>query len=208
MVRKYMRPPTEKFNQIYTIGHSNHSWERFIDLLVEGRIEVLVDVRSSPYSRYAPHFNANMLQEPLRGAGIKFLYLGNMLGGRPEGEDFYDDEGHVYYDRIEKSPHFQEGINRLLKGIQGQRVALLCGEEDPTYCHRRQLIGRVLRKQGIRVIHLRGDGRLQSEEELTTEEIINKHKGQMSLFGLHEAEEWKSIPSVSPKRARRNSLKP
>ncbi|MBI4764652.1 MAG: DUF488 domain-containing protein [Deltaproteobacteria bacterium] len=193
--------------EIYTIGHSNHSWENFLALLEEGRIEVVVDVRSSPFSRYAPHFNKDILENSLPRAGIKYLYLGNILGGRPETEELYDDKGHVNYDQIEQSPHFQEGINRLLKGAQSYKVALLCGEEDPAQCHRRLLIGRVLCKHGIGIIHIRGDGRLQSEEELTAEEDYQKHKGQMNLFAGQEAEEWKSTPSVSPKRARRNSLK-
>ncbi|MBM4273238.1 MAG: DUF488 domain-containing protein [Deltaproteobacteria bacterium] len=195
-------------HQICTIGHSNHTWERFLELLGAGRIEVVVDIRSSPYSRYSPHFNKNVLEDSLRRVGIKYVFLGNMLGGRPEGEVFYDDKGHVYYDQIEKSSSFKEGINRLLTGLKTYKLAVLCGEEDPALCHRRLLIGRVLSKYGVEVMHIRGDGRLQSEEELTTEEDYQKHKGQMSLFAVQETEEWKSIPSVSPKKARRNSLKP
>ncbi|MBW2063285.1 MAG: DUF488 domain-containing protein [Deltaproteobacteria bacterium] len=193
--------------ELYTIGHSNHSWEKFLTLLEEGHIEVLVDVRSSPFSRYATHFNKDILAKSLSRAGIKYLYLGDTLGGRPETEEVYDEEGHVYYDRMEKSIQFQEGINRLLKGARSYRVALLCGEEDPAKCHRRLLIGKVLIKRGVRIIHIRGNGRLQSEEELTAEEDYQKHKGQMNLFAGQEVKEWKSTPSVSPKKARRSSLK-
>jgi uncharacterized protein (DUF488 family) len=147
-----------------------------VDLLQKHHVEVLVDVRSSPYSRYCPHFNKEMLQKSLQRMGIKFLYLGNILGGRPEGEDFYDDRGHVFYDYLEKSPTFQEGIERLLKGAEVYKVALLCGEEDPTHCHRRLLIGRVLMKHGVNVIHIRGDGHLQTEEDLSSKEKLLKKK--------------------------------
>jgi uncharacterized protein (DUF488 family) len=202
-----MKTKQEAEIQIYTIGHSNHSWERFSALLGTGPIEVVVDVRSSPFSRYAPHFNKEVIENALSRAGIKYLFLGNILGGRPETEEVYDEQGHVYYDRIEKSPQFKEGINRLLKGAQSYKVALLCGEEDPTQCHRRLLLGKVLSKHGVGIIHIRGDGRLQSEEDLTAEEDYQKHKGQMNLFAGQEEKEWKSTPSVSPKKARRSSLK-
>ena len=193
--------------EIYTIGHSNHSWEKFLTLLEVGHIEVLVDVRSSPFSHYAPHFNKDILAKSLSRAGIKYLYLGDILGGWPETEEVYDEKGHVYYDRIEKFPHFQEGINRLLKGAQIYKVALLCGEEDPAQCHRRLLVGKALSKHGVGIIHMRGDGQLQSEKDLTAEEDYQKHKGQMNLFDGQEEKEWKSTPSVSPKKARRSSLK-
>ena len=48
--------------KLYTIGHSNHSIDRFIQLLDENGIMILVDVRSAPYSRYNPQFNKEDLQ--------------------------------------------------------------------------------------------------------------------------------------------------
>ena len=184
---------------VWTIGHSNHTIEIFLDLLVTQRIDVLVDVRSSPYSRYASHFNKEAIQAPLEDRGIQYLFLGDCLGGRAEGDRFYDEQGHVLYGRVAESPQFQQGITRLLGGIAKYRVALMCGEEDPAVCHRRLLIGRVLGQRGVGVVHVRGDGRLQSEEELAAEEHFKKTKGQLSLFDMEEADEWKSTQSVLPK---------
>lgn len=175
---------------VFTVGHSNHPPEVFLELLRRHDVEVAVDVRSSPYSAYATHFNKGPLESLLRTAGIKYLFLGDAVGGRPAGDEFYDAEGRVLYDRLAGSERFQEGIERLVRGAAGYRVALVCGEEDPTGCHRRLLIGRVLRERGIALYHIRGDGRLESEEELAREEAFQKTKGQMTLFELEDPDEW------------------
>src|SRR5829696_9023919 len=116
---------------ILTIGHSNYSLEAFIELLRAHRIEVLVDVRSQPYSKYTPHFESRALKESLPAAGIKYLFMGKELGGRPDGDEFYDSEGFVLYSRLAESPLFLEGISRLESGMeQGLRVAIMCSEEN------------------------------------------------------------------------------
>ena len=181
--------PAEVAGTVWTVGHSNHSIEHFLDLLDQHQIAVLVDVRSSPYSRYADHFNKQTIQGYLQARTIKYLFLGDLIGGRAEGEQFRDDQGYVLYDRVAQSPDFKRGIERLVDGIVAYRVALMCGEEDPTDCHRRLLIGRVLDGRGVRVMHMRGDGRLQSEEEVAAEEKFRKTKGQMTLFDVEEADE-------------------
>ncbi|MEW6387191.1 MAG: DUF488 domain-containing protein [Thermodesulfobacteriota bacterium] len=169
------------FSEIYTIGHSNHKSDELIKLLNQYQIEILVDVRSNPYSRYSPQFNKELLRQIIEISGIKYLFLGNLIGGRPEDERFYDINGQVRYDQIEQTPHFQEGINRLLKEIQSYKIAILCGEEDPMHCHRRLLIGRVLSKHGIRILHIRGNGQIQAEEELASIEASVKGTKQMNL---------------------------
>ena len=194
-----MNRPITSVPRILTVGHSNHSIERFSRLLQENAVEVVVDTRSQPYSRHARQFNHEALAALLREAGVRHLYLGNELGGRPEGEEFYDSEGHVRYDRIAGTPNFQAAIARLEKGITEYRVALLCAEEDPTCCHRRLLIGRVLLERGVRVEHIRGDGRIQSEEELAAE--LGSGTDQMSLFQTAGPGAWRSVSPVPPKKA-------
>lgn len=186
---------------IWTIGHSNHPLERFLDLLARHHIAVLVDVRSSPYSRYASHFNQETIRGQLQARSVKYLFLGDLLGGRAEDQAFYDAEGRVLYGRLAESETFQQGIERLVDGVAAYRVALMCGEEDPTDCHRRLLIGRVLCSRGVDVRHIRGDGRVQSEEEVAAEETFQKTKGQMTLFDMEETEPWRSTQSVLPRKA-------
>jgi uncharacterized protein (DUF488 family) len=188
-------------NTIWTIGHSNHPLETFLDLLVQHPIDVLVDVRSSPYSRYASQFNRETIRPALQGRGIRYLFLGDLLGGRAEDRQFYDEQGHVLYGRLAASPGFRRGIERLAQTMAQARTAILCGEEDPTECHRRLLVGRVLQERGVCVVHLRGDGRAQTEAELAAEEKFRKTKGQLNLFDAEEPGEWKSTQSVLPRKA-------
>ncbi len=190
---------------IFTLGHSNHPLEAFLDLLQQHRIEMVVDVRSSPYSRYASHFNRETITNHLKALQIRYLFAGDSLGGMPHGDEFYDAAGHVLYDRVAESVPFKEALQKLADSIASGRVALVCGEEDPTNCHRRLLLGRVLMERGLSVLHIRGDGRIESEEQLAEQEAFQKTKGQKTLFDMEEPKEWKSTRSVSPERARRSS---
>lgn len=189
--------------RVFTIGHSNHTVEHFLDLLKSHAVQVVVDTRSQPYSKYATQFDHEPLKASLQSAGIRYLYLGRELGGRPEGDEFYDAEGHVQYDRVAATQLFQEGLSRLEQGVREFRVAMLCAEENPAACHRRLLVGRVLLDHGVRVDHIRGDGRIQTEDEVAAE--ADPDRDQLSLFQKAEAEPWKSIPSVSRKKRPSNS---
>ncbi len=182
---------------MFTIGHSNHSAEKLVGLLKGHGIEALVDTRSRPYSRHAPHFNARALEATLAGDEIGYLFLGRELGGRPEGEEFYDGEGRVDYALLERSRPFLDGISRLKKEIQARMVALLCSEENPAGCHRRLLVGRALGEWGLVVRHIRGDGSVQREGEESDVQPV--------LFTEAEVGTRKSIRSVSRRRRRPSS---
>jgi len=153
---------------IYTIGHSHLSTEQLLELLNLHQITLLVDVRSAPYSQFAPQFNRETLEASLQSAGLKYKYAGNHLGGRPKDPDCYKD-GHipegkadylhlVDYPMVMTKDFFQKGINHLINLAQDERVAVMCSEEDPAICHRHHLIGRYLTDQGITVWHIRADG--------------------------------------------------
>lgn len=182
--------------RVFTIGHSNHTVERFIQLLMEYKVNVLVDVRSQPYSKYASQFNMEQLKQTLLEAKIRYLHMGKELGGRPDRQDYYDSEGYVLYNKIAEDELFRQGIHRLETGIQDYRVVLMCSEEDPSQCHRHLLISRILAKDGIDVNHIRGNGYLQPENEL----IAQEEKKQLRLFGGKEEPAWRSIQSVIPRK--------
>jgi uncharacterized protein (DUF488 family) len=184
-------------NRVFSIGHSNHSAEKFVGLLKEYGIEVLVDTRSHPYSRHAPRFNARALEAALARDGIGYLFLGAELGGRPEGGEFYDAKGRVDYGLVGCSGPFLDGISRLEGEVLRHTAALLCSEEDPARCHRRLLVGRALVERGIALLHIRGDGSIQIEGETDG--------GQPVLFPEMETSPRKSIRSVSRRRRRQSS---
>ena len=190
---------------LYTIGHSNHPIEYFLEILHRHKIEVIVDVRSSPYSKHAPQYYKELLQKSLLEVGVKYIFLGDAMGGMPNNREFYDDQGYVLYDRIAQTSKFKEGAERIVSGIKDYMVALLCGEEDPTNCHRRLLIASVLQDNGVKIRHIRGDGKIESEETVSKREHFRKTKGQMSLFKDEEKKEWKSTQSVLLKKEQKNS---
>lgn len=184
---------------IYTAGFSNLPLARFLDNLRTHGVQVLVDVRSKPYASYTPHFNKDRIETAAAAEGLRYLYLGRELGGIPDNPGFYDDEGHVLYDRIAGTEGFQVGIQRVLTGLRkGYCMALTCGEDDPRGCHRRLLLGRLLREQGVAVAHIMADGNLVSEAELIDEE--RKAPRQLSLFGgeVEEERAWRSHRPVKP----------
>ena len=184
--------------RVFTVGHSNHPLEKFLDLLRKFEIEVIADTRSVPKSKFSKQFDIDPLREALIQSGLRYVYLGHELGGRPQGDEFYDSTGHVLYDKLSESPLFLSGIARLQTGLAKFRVALLCAEEDPTGCHRRLLVGQVLLQKGVDLQHIRADGSLQAETDLIAAQVANSN--QLYLFEQQELNEWKSIPSVSRKR--------
>src|SRR3954447_19294557 len=96
---------------IWTIGHSNHPFEMFAELLAEPRIEFVADVRSYPYSRFAPQYNGEDLQTALRARGIGYVFLGEELGGRPSADEHYDAEGYALYGPMSQEPLFRAAID-------------------------------------------------------------------------------------------------
>jgi uncharacterized protein (DUF488 family) len=182
---------------VFTVGHSNHPAEKFLGLLKDCGVEAIVDTRSHPYSRHAPRFNARALEAALSRDGIAYLFLGGELGGRPEGEEFYDGNGRVDYALLGCSRPFLDGISRLEGEILARTVALLCSEENPARCHRRLLVGRALEKRGIVLHHIRGDGSVETEMDMDGRQPV--------LFPESEASLRKSIRSASRKRRRSSS---
>ncbi|MDX1612792.1 MAG: DUF488 domain-containing protein [Candidatus Promineifilaceae bacterium] len=164
---------------IYTIGHGGRDLDDFIALLGRHHIAYLIDVRSQPYSRYQPAFNKDPLQSRLKDAGIRYLFMGDSLGGRPDDPAAYR-EGKVDYDQLQELDAYQAGLERLEAAQrQGHRVVLLCSERKPENCHRSKLIGRSLTERDVDVRHIDEQDTLLSQEEIYLR-IIG---GQPSLFG-------------------------
>ena len=149
--------------ELFTIGHSTHSWEKFLELLRQHHIEAVADVRSSPYSQFNPHFNREPLQLALRQQGISYVFLGEELGARRSEPECYVN-GKVDYSLIARTPSFKRGLDRLVQGAAKMRVAIMCAEKDPLDCHRCILVSPRLKERGIDVQHIHDDGTLESQE--------------------------------------------
>lgn len=107
---------------IYTIGHSNKTGGEFVNKLLQNGIEVLVDVRTYPMSRYNPQFNQRELQIALGNVGINYEWRGKNLGGKGENEYFY------------------ETIDQIVRLAEKKKVCVMCSEGDPAQCHRTTML--------------------------------------------------------------------
>ena len=143
---------------LYTIGHSNHEAGAFLALLRQHGIELLVDVRSSPYSRYVPQANREILARALEATGMVYRWLGDRLGGKPDGEI-------ADYDELRASPAFLQGLDTLLILAAERRTAIMCSEGDHRQCHRYKLITPALLDRDVHVLHIQPDGSLVDEDD-------------------------------------------
>jgi uncharacterized protein (DUF488 family) len=148
---------------IHTIGHSDHMTKAFVDLLCQHDITLVADVRSQPYSRWAPQFNRETLEHDLEAAGIAYRFVGDALGGRPSDPGLYT-AGRPDYGRMEQSDTYQRAVEHLLVTARTERVAIMCGEGDYRECHRHLLITQTLLTQGAAVRHIKPDGRTVDAE--------------------------------------------
>jgi uncharacterized protein (DUF488 family) len=149
--------------RLLTIGHSNHSLNRFLEILRTHAVTAIADVRSSPFSKFNPQFNRDALETSLRAVGIRYVPLGLELGARRTEAEAYD-AGTARYDRIARLPLFQKGLERIRRGLDANRIALLCAEKDPLTCHRTILVCRHLRDV-TPIHHLLEDGSVEAHAE-------------------------------------------
>lgn len=152
---------------IHTIGHSNLSMDRLIELLRSGAIETVIDIRTRPFSSYVPHFNRSNLEQTLKKEGIEYVFMGNTLGGYPRDPDCYiHDTGRKKktpdYTVMSTKDWFKQGLKAVIEIGQHKKVVLMCSEEDPARCHRHHLISKSLAGEGVEVIHIRANGNLES----------------------------------------------
>ena len=144
---------------VLTIGHSNHTLERFLTLLGGAGVEMVVDVRSTPASKRQPQFNKAPLATALHAAGLSYLWLGREIGGRPVDPALFTD-GVADFERMAEAQSFRAAIARVLSEAEWLLLALMCAEKEPLDCHRTLLIGRALTEQGCEVRHILADGRV------------------------------------------------
>ena len=159
---------------VFTIGHSNHSSERFLALLSGAGITAIADVRSIPQSRRWPHFGRARIERWLADAGIAYVFLGAELGGRPDDPALLR-QGRPDYHLMAATPAFQAGLDRVLDGAGRYRIALMCAEREPLDCHRFLLVARHLHERDAVLRHILADGSVEPHE--ATEDRLLRQTG-------------------------------
>ena len=155
---------------IFSIGHGARKLEDFISLLKKYHIRYVIDVRSKPRSRFHPHFNREALTLHLKEVCIKYVFMGEQLGGIPKDNQCYDEEGRVDYDKIKNKAFFHEGIERIKTAYSKKlKVACMCSELSPCECHRSKLIGDYLQSLGIEMQHIDKKGDIRTQNDVMNE---------------------------------------
>lgn len=167
---------------LYTIGHGNRKPEELLALLREHHIEYLIDVRSQPYSKFNPQFNQSDLKFFLERNNIRYVFMGDSIGGRPKDKSCYDLDGKVDYEMVKTKDFFRQGVERLKTAYNKEvNVVLMCSESKPCECHRSKLIGRVLFSDAISLQHIDEKGKLKDQTTVINE--VNEGKSELDLFG-------------------------
>jgi uncharacterized protein (DUF488 family) len=165
---------------IFSVGHSNHSLEHFLQLLAGARISAIADVRSKPHSRWSPQFNKQALAAALGKNDVAYVYLGKELGGRPDDPALLKN-GNPDYDAMSRTQMFRAGMERIIEGAKTHRIALMCAERDPLDCHRFLLIGRHLASRAIPLAHILASSEVEAQEK--TEARFVSRNPTRDLFG-------------------------
>jgi uncharacterized protein (DUF488 family) len=170
---------------IYTVGHSIHQPDYFLELLQEYGIDCLVDVRSVAASHHNPQYNKKPLSNYLRQNRVTYMHFAEEFGARRTEPELLDDEGRVDFEKVRQSPNFQNGIERLREGInKGFTITLMCAESDPLSCHRFSLISVALAQNGFNVVHILKDKTTKTHAQLENQllEKYDKKIPESDLF--------------------------
>lgn len=176
--------------ELFTIGHSNHSAEQFIDLLRQHEIEVIVDIRRFPNSRTFPHFNGDELSTTLEKNGIEYHWMEALGGRRPKAKGSASpntglrNESFRNYADYMQTEAFRTGVDELMQIAQSRRTAIMCAESVFWRCHRRLVSDFVLANGGtVQHIFPSGDARPHGLTEGAHVQDANvTYPGQLTLF--------------------------
>lgn len=143
--------------QLYTIGHSTRAIEEFIELLKAHKIELLIDVRTIPKSKYVPQYNIDALESSLEKEKIAYLHLAELGGLRHAKKDSintgWKNASFRGYADYMQAPEFSRGLDMLLNLAERHTAAIMCAEAVPWKCHR-SLIADALLARGAKVFHI------------------------------------------------------
>lgn len=160
---------------IFTIGHSNYSIDRLIEMLRHFNINCVVDIRGTPYSKYNVQFDKETIRYSLTKAGFIYIYMAKELAAKRLNKISYNNEGYADFEKVIHEYDFKKGIERLKDGCRkGYKIAILGAMQDPIRCHRSILVGRALREYGFNVRHILDDYSIASQEDIE-QNLLDKY---------------------------------
>lgn len=160
---------------IFTIGHSNYSIDRLIEMLRHFNINCVVDIRGTPYSKYNVQFDKETIRYSLTKAGFIYIYMAKELAAKRLNKISYNNEGYADFEKVIHEDDFKKGIERLKDGCRkGYKIAILGAMQDPIRCHRSILVGRALREYGFNVRHILDDYSIASQEDIE-QNLLDKY---------------------------------
>lgn len=185
--------------QLFTIGYAGFpDIEDFLQVLKQHGVQILIDVRSSPFSAYHTCYNKDALSPVLQKNGILYFHYARQFGARQEDRRYYRD-GYLNFALFSASPQFLEGVHQVEKSSAS--IAFMCAEKQPIDCHRAILVARAFHDRGHPVTHLTPDGTL-TQEQLETE-LLNTYfpnRDQVSLFSEENRTEQELIAAAYEKQ--------
>lgn len=172
-------------NIIYTIGYTGFSAYEFINVLRDREINVVIDVRSTPYSERYPDYNKENLERVLKSNQIYYRNYIKEFGARQDNRNFYSSEGYLDFEVFSKSEQFLSGVEKIENSVaKGYKIVLLCAEKKPIQCHRTILVARAFHKLGYKVIHLLPDNATVTHKEIEIQ-LLNEYfpnRAQIDMF--------------------------
>lgn len=191
--------------KLYTIGHSTAKIEFFLSLLFCYGVDCLLDVRSTPYSKFADQFNKEILAAVLDSHNIRYVYMGIHFGARQNNRTLYDNDGILDFEKVRASDIFNVRMKSIEKGLaQGHNIALMCTEKDPFDCHRAIMIARGFELDKINVSHILHDRQLLSQQQLN-ERLLDhffpdRNQSVLNFYGDNEKTDQEYLIEAYRKR--------
>lgn len=172
-------------NCLYTIGHSQHSLEKFLNMLKTYDINYVLDIRSIPFSRYAPQFNRDQLKNFLQGYSINYANMAIAFGARQNNKNLYTIENYLDFEKVRNTAQFKQAFDNVLKGLnEGNKIAFMCTEKNPSECHRSIMVTKAFSDANIPIKHILEDFSYILQDDIN-DQLLNMYfpdRDQYNIF--------------------------
>ena len=178
-------------SELFTIGYSSFALNKFISVLERYSIQVVVDVRSQPYSAYYSNYNKENIKSTLRQKKIHYRNYSIEFGARQTDKRYFSNEGYLDFELFAESPNFKQGFDKIKNSVeQGYSIALMCAEKNPAICHRSIMVSRAFYNNGFSINHILADGCIEGQNDIESQLLDNYYpnRNQVALFEEHNQE--------------------